>query len=362
MAARFEARERSARAITRIQGIDAARALAIVGMVMVHFGPAVSGPVPLVRLYGLARGRAAILFVVLAGVGVSLLAGDRSPARRHTVWTRMAFRAAVLLPAGLALQLLDSHTLVILQYYALFFLVAAGATALSDRVLLIGSLGVAVLAPVLYLGLWHWQPHWFAGRPTVITDPPLLIARNLLITGGYPVLTWTGPLLFGMWLGCQDLRLVLVRWRAVIVGAVVALAAWASARALAAWLGTPTTNPSWRLLFVDDAHSQMPLWLLGAMGSSAAVLGLALLVVDRWPRITWPLVAMGQLALTIYVGQVIALTLWAELLIQDEVLAATASVLTFSTVAALAAVVWRKWFSRGPLEAALRLPWSWRLR
>jgi uncharacterized membrane protein YeiB len=67
---------------------------------------------------------------------------------------------------------------------------------------------------------------------------------------------------------------------------------------------------------------------------------------------------MGQLSLTIYVGHLLALTLWAGLLIRYDVLEATMSVTGFTVLAALAAVMWRKRFSRGPLEAALR-PWSW---
>jgi uncharacterized membrane protein len=65
---------------TRISGIDVARALAIVGMVMVHVGPQDAGkPGIAAQAYRLSHGRASILFVVLAGIGVSLLAGDRSP-------------------------------------------------------------------------------------------------------------------------------------------------------------------------------------------------------------------------------------------------------------------------------------------
>lgn len=337
-------------------------------MVMVHFGPAVfgagaSGPERLILLYRLSHGRAVILFVLLAGVGVSLLAGDLSPARRRNVWARLAFRAAVLLPLGLALQLLaQSVALVILQYYALLFLVAAGAVLLSNRALLVGGLALAIIAPVVYLGAWHWQPGWFTGHTAVITDPPLMIIHNLLLTGSYPVLTYTAPLLFGMWIGRQDLRLAAVRWRAVIGGTIVAVAAWGTARLLTARLGQPASEPDWLQLAIDDPHSQMPLWFLGAMGSAAAVLGLALLAVDRWPRSTWPFVAMGQLALTIYVGHLVALALWPALFISSDVVKASISVIRFTIVVAFAAVVWRRLFSRGPLEAALHLPWSWHTR
>ena len=362
-AARSQTIQRPAAAVSRITGIDAARALAIIGMVMVHFGPAVSGPAPLVRLYRLSHGRAVLLFVILAGVGVSLLAGDRSSARRRNVWTRLAFRAAVLLPLGLALQLLAGDVaLVILQYYALLFLVAATAVPLGERALLGGSLAAALLGPVLYLGAWHWRPDWFTGHTAALTDPPLMIVQNLLLTGTYPVLTYTAPMLFGMWLGRQDLRLGVIRWRLVIVGAVGAVTAWGISRGLIAWLGVPQTRPTWLQLILDDPHSQMPLWLIGSMGSAAAVLGLALVAVDRWPRLTWPLVAMGQLALTIYVGHLVVLGLWPGLLVRDDVFSAIVSVIRFSIVVAFASVIWRRFFSRGPLEGALRLPWSWGLR
>src|ERR671910_342870 len=62
----------------RLGGVDAARAVAVLGMVIVHFGP---NPVPdtvFGNLYEVPHGRASVLFVLLAGVGVSLLAADRS--------------------------------------------------------------------------------------------------------------------------------------------------------------------------------------------------------------------------------------------------------------------------------------------
>jgi uncharacterized membrane protein YeiB len=61
----------------RIIGYDLARALAIFGMVVVNFkivmGAEQNGPPWLTQLVGLLEGRAAATFVVLAGVGLSLL-------------------------------------------------------------------------------------------------------------------------------------------------------------------------------------------------------------------------------------------------------------------------------------------------
>jgi uncharacterized membrane protein len=350
-----------ARAHERIRGIDAARAVAIVGMVMVHIGPTgAEATGTLGAVYGLSHGRASILFVLLAGLGVSLLDGRRSVARRRSAWARLGFRAALLLPLGLALQLLDHGVLVIVQYYAVYFVVAAGAMTLRDSGLLAAAVLATAAGPVAYLGAWHWQPEWFSGAATALTDPPLVIARNLALSGSYPLVVWSAPLLFGMWLGRHDLRATSARWRMVAGGLAVAVAARSAAMGLGAWLGTPGTEPSWLQLAVDDAHSEMPLWLLGATGAATAALGVSLVVADRFPRGTWPLVATGQLALTIYVGHLLVLAGWPALLERDDVRAAALSVARFTIVVAGGAVAWRLRFTRGPLEAALRLPWAWR--
>src|SRR4051794_24517828 len=60
----------------RVVGFDVARALAILGMVVVHFSLVMaadrSGPGWLSVAVGFLDGRAAAVFVVLAGVGITL--------------------------------------------------------------------------------------------------------------------------------------------------------------------------------------------------------------------------------------------------------------------------------------------------
>src|SRR5262245_18623590 len=64
------------RPLARVEGFDVARAVAIVGMVIVHFTSVLSyetTPPRLLELLGLLDGRAAALFVLLAGIGVTLM-------------------------------------------------------------------------------------------------------------------------------------------------------------------------------------------------------------------------------------------------------------------------------------------------
>ena len=67
----------SARASARVIGFDVARALAILGMVVVHFSLVLAadrgGPDWLNVLLGFLDGRAAATFVILAGVGITLM-------------------------------------------------------------------------------------------------------------------------------------------------------------------------------------------------------------------------------------------------------------------------------------------------
>jgi hypothetical protein len=51
----------------------------------------------------------------------------------------------------------------------------------------------------------------------------------------------------------------------------------------------------------------MPLWVLSSTGIALAVVGCCMLLARALPRLVWPAVALGQLALTVYVAQVLVL-------------------------------------------------------
>ena len=342
----------------RIRGLDMARALAIVGMVMVHFARfEVDVDDPSGFLYETSHGRASILFIVLAGVGVSLLAGDRNPIRLWGTTVRLAYRAVVLLPLGLLLQALDTRVAVILQYYAVYFLIAIPAVRLPDRWLWRGAMVITVVAPVLYLLGWFWEPDWYAPGPMPRWTDPVDLVRELLWTGYYPAVVWSGPLLFGMWLGREDLRAPRTRRALVFGGALTATAAYVLAWSLTSLVGAPPEDAaSWRWLAVAEPHSEMPLWIISAVAVASVVIGTCMYAADRAPRTTWPLVAAGQLALSIYVGHLLVLEFAPQWLVRETVAAAALSVLRFTAVAVAAAAVWRAVFARGPLELLLHLP------
>jgi uncharacterized membrane protein len=340
----------------RIPGIDLARALAILGMLAVHVGPTdVEGLAG--TLYGLTHGRAAILFGLLAGVGVSLLAASRtSSAGRARL--RLVWRAMVLLPLGLWLQSLEHGVFVILQDYALLFLLATIVLGLPDRWLLALAAPVTAAGSLGYLyGLIH-APEAFERQAAAWGDPVGELVHRLVLSGPYPLITWAGPFLFGMWIGRRDLTGHAARLWLVVGGGATAVGAWAVSWLLRARWGEPSDVIAWGRLLIDDPHSQMPLWLLGSTGSAALVLGACLVLADRATAVSWPLVATGQLAFTVYVGHLLLLDWQRDLLTSEEVGEASLIVLGFTLAAMALATAWRAVLSRGPLELILDLPWA----
>jgi len=342
-------------AAARVRGIDLARGLAIVGMVAVHIGPTdITGLAG--RLYAAPHGRASLLFVLVAGLGVSLLARSRSGTRSSTGW-RLGWRALLLLPAGLALQTLDHGVNVILQEYAVLFLLAILALRLSDRWVLSLAGTAALIGPLIILWGQLEAPAVFDRSSVTFADGPSQIVHGLLMSGPYPVVTWVAPFLLGMWLGRQDLGSRRVAIRMVLVGGAVASVALLTARGLIAVLGPPIVGGDVRSLATSAAHSQMPLWLIGGTGTAVFVLGVCLLLADALPRATWPMRALGQLALTAYIAHLLALHLAAPQLTSDDLGEAVALLLGFVVVLAVMATAWRARFARGPLEQVLHVAW-----
>jgi uncharacterized membrane protein YeiB len=342
----------------RLAGIDLARALAIIGMVAVHASPSGTGE-RLAYVLAVPRGRAALLFGLIAGVGVSLLASSRTRSVTDARFT-LAWRVAVLLPLGLALQNLDHRVLVILADYAVLYVLALVVLRWSDRWLLVV---VAVSTVVGSVGFRYgelYDPFGFRGIAPSFGDQAGEMLHRLVLSGPYPLITWAAPFCLGIWLGRRDLRDPRVRWRMVVVGGALAVVVPALSWALTTLIGSGGAAGGWWALLDDAPHSQRPLWLVSATASAVAVLGIALVVADRLPRLGAPLVAAGQLAFTWYVAHLLVLHVREGVLRTGSATGTLAVVAVFTVVMGVGSVLWLRIARRGPMEFLLQPPWRWR--
>ena len=191
---------------------DLARALAIFGMVVVHFSLVMAagrtGPGWLRAGLGFLDGRAAATFVILAGIGVTLMSQRAVKGADSLAITKVR---EALIRRGLFLLALGFINLRIwpgdiLRVYGVSLLLAARLITASDRRLLLGALGYALGFVALFLVLdfeknWDWSTMTYHRLWT-----PTGVVRNLFYDGFRSVLPWTGFLVFGMWLGRLDLR------------------------------------------------------------------------------------------------------------------------------------------------------------
>ncbi|MFJ6754931.1 DUF418 domain-containing protein [Streptomyces sp. NPDC091273] len=382
----------------RLAGVDAVRGLAVLGMFAVHVGP---GPRPEGAGYVLvaADGRAPALFTLLAGFSLVLAQRGQDPARRPDGWARrwrpLLIRCAVLAVLGLFLASLRPGILVILAFFAVYFLAAEPFTRLSTPVLA-SVAGVSVVAgPLLSFLLGPVFGYGSSGRGLVPEAADLAsrsglgtVVCELLLTGAYPLATYFPYVLAGMALA----RLCDVRKRAVARR----MAGWGTAAAVAgygsAWLvahvfggrqrlleaiavhhpealaaadpvgevlsgqfgAVPST--SWDWLLVADPYSQTPLETLGNAGVGCALIGLCALAARHalGGRLLRPLTVLGAMALSAYVVHALVLAGPAH------GAASWSSWLAFSGTALVLTWVWQRIWAgsplrRGPLEHALRL-------
>lgn len=299
--------------------MDAARGVALLGMVAVHVvDPTTAAGDPHPVFLGFA-GRASVLFVLLAGVGLALSTGGTRPAegaRRAVLRRRIARRAGLLFVVGLACGALGTPVAVILCHYALLFLLALPLLGLRAPAL--GAIGGAwlVLGPVAVfaastagqalLGRDEFllgARLWLSPMPEDLLTPGVLLA-DLVVTGYYPVLSWGAFLVLGLALG----RLPLDRARVAAALLAAGALAWGAATAAgAAVLRAPGVleriaagtgadpeqltatlrtgehrlaylppDPLW--LALPTPHGGSPVAALLAAGWACAVLGLCLLV------------------------------------------------------------------------------------
>src|SRR4051812_41166165 len=371
----------------RVVAVDVARGVALLAMMTVHVLPGTDEQGRVSAAYAVASGRASALFAVLAGVGLALLTGG--PARRLPPGTRAAVLTRALLVAGIGMFLVELRppVAVILTNYGLLFAVAVPFLRLRRAVLVTVAAAWLVLAPLLAHLLRTGREPGPGPQPSFadLADPLDLLER-LVLTGYYPVLTWTPYLLVGLALGRTALQSRCTGLRLMAGGVALAVLAWVGSTLLLAaggWdalrrsgpaedvgagfglgqlqlrsvHGAPPTTTWWWQAVVSP-HSGTPFDLAQTIGSALAVVGLSLFLVQLAPR--WhgagglvgrgaltALAATGSTTLSLYSLHVVIMSTGIG---RDHRVA----LLLFQVVVVVVlASLWRSSAPRGPLEQAV---------
>ncbi len=314
-------------------GLDLARLLALVGMVIVHARTDLV-LLPLERLHPNAPSpqlphdptwawwlqemftdRARPLFFTLAGVGVTLLLRRSRP-------QVLARRAAYIATLGIVLVLVGWSDLV-LVFYGIWFLLGIALARARMPVLLVIALGFALL-PVL---------------PAVASSAPDGTVFNISL-----ILAETAYFLIGMALGRLQLSSPRLRRTLLLFGGTLCV------------IGTLGLAAMGKLgLDAERSAASEVIHMVSTAGLVCVVISTAIFIGEaapRWHGIKW-LALAGSVPLTIYVAHALLFTglsqSWTTTLGP-----ATLVAFGFLVVAVMMAATWVRPGRTGPLEALMR--------
>ncbi|WP_150236357.1 heparan-alpha-glucosaminide N-acetyltransferase domain-containing protein [Nocardiopsis quinghaiensis] len=378
----------------RIDGIDAARALAVLGMFVVHLGVDSMGFLSPENyawdLHSIVRGNSSALFALLAGVSLAMMTGRTDPVggeplRRAGV--RILTRAALIGVLGLLLDLMAVPVAIILTYYAGFFVLALPLLRLRSGMLWTVAGALAVVGPPVSFLL---RDSFF---PSVPRTGAVTSFTEFFLTGYYPAITFMVYVFAGMAVGRLDLTALAVRLRLLAVGAVLLVfghaGSWlllyplggldrlveASGPSLTGLPPDTVTDPavveevryavtdemesisgqvptdSWWWLAVGTPHTGTTFEMAEAVGQGLVVLVVCMFLCDRLRLLMYPLTSVGRMPLTVYTGHVLALSVvisvsgfeWRQPWLLEW----------FFLGSLLFATLWRLVVGRGPAEIVL---------
>lgn len=328
--------------ITRLPGLDAARTLAILGMFAAHIFSLteVTGTNGIVPTFtgAVASGRSSVLFMVLAGVSFSLMYASlhNKGLGRPKILSILARRALIIAALGMAIGPTNEQVANILVHYGLLFLVLLCAVQLPHKLLWTLAVLWLVVMPVVWRPLVSTLETESLGHNPTFTDliHPLLLLKDLTITGYYPLMIWVGYGLLGLAIGRIRLDKRSTQLKMVAAGSVVAIMSlglgwWQTNRLLPQLLSATTANsqevgalvvagrlPGLSLdsfidqagyLWLPTAHSNSLIFTAHAAGCAVALLGLMLMLTPALGAIGRVIAGAGRAPLTLYVTHLLLL-------------------------------------------------------
>ncbi|MBG6217352.1 putative membrane protein [Arthrobacter sp. CAN_A6] len=359
---------------SRSIGVDAARGIALVGLMIVHVLPPTNDDFEPTVLWTVFAGHSAALFALLAGVSLAFGSGARYPVKGtalKAVRASVAVRAALITALGLTIAYADTPVSIILAYYGVMFLLAIPLLGLSARVLALLAAGMAVIGPITVQVLRDSMPeHGFNPTFTSLFTEPGVLVTQLLLTGVYPAVPYMAYICAGLAIGRLDLGSRLIQFRLMFAGLILAVSTWLVSAILLGPLGgmnrlkesspdlsaeaidrmlvwgpeghLPATSLWWHAVLAP--HSTTVLEKLNTVGTSMAALGAVLFVAHVAASELAPFAAIGSMTLTLYSAHLLVL---ATGFLANQ---SSGSFIIQITVAIIFASQWRRSHDHGPLE------------
>jgi uncharacterized protein len=351
----------------RIPGFDLARAWAIFGMFIVNFNITFGNYTDtswMNRLLGLFTGNSSAAFVILAGMGVSLLTfrpeADTSEKQRLK---QLIIRRSWFL-FGLGLLLYPWWSGDILHFYGGYMHLAALFLFVKNRWLLAITITFLAVFHLLFLFI-PYETGWDFERYVYLDFwTPVGFLRNTIYNGWNPIFPWAAFFFFGMWLGRlrwqeRSVKTTALKWSVLIFIPLEILMYLAE---------KDSFSPGMKYFLLADYVPPFLPFMLACGSMAVAMITIFLWLGERFAANIWvkALASTGQMTLTHYVvhltvGMLALSALTGEpygVILNPNGVASPGYILTFSFLWFLGSMAfshfWKKRFKNGPLEMLMR--------
>lgn len=294
----------------RIVGLDVARAMAILGMVIVNFKMVFGGEgSPILQKIALGfEGKAAALFVSLAGLGMGLAWKKAiSKHAENKYYKQLLKRAVLLFFIGLSYKWLWPAD--ILHFYGLFMLICILLMYMKRIHFLPVAIAFVLAYPFMFIFIDYEQGWDFVNFNYLDFWTVKGFLRNIFFNGFHPIIPWVAFMLFGVWLSRFDFRDLKFLKRSLIVGFFGFLAIKLLSNYLIRTGGSfmSETQEDIELLFGIGPIPPLPLYMFSASFMALFIISASCIMALRFPNnlLVKVFERSGKLALTIYVAHVI---------------------------------------------------------
>ena len=345
----------------RVDGVDAARGLALIGMFVAHVSPVVASE-EITSIIALADERPRLLFALTAGMGLGFITGATRPIAegRAELRRQIAIRAVILIILGIGIAItLHPLVFIILDVYGVAFLLLLPLLFLPRGVALGAGIVLLAVAPAFAE---------LAKRTAFIVEmeaSSLGIVADWFVSGAYPVFVWVAVMLIGLALVRYDLSKPRVVAIAALVGAYAAAAMLPVAALMPGGNAAPPVDALGAGAPMSAATTEavrLSIEAIGNVGVGVVVVAAMLLLLQfAEPAVRRvaglllsPITAMGSMPLSVYTLQLVVLA--RSVRIEDGRPTDDSWELLIALIVGsmLFAWLWRRYLGRGPLEQLLR--------
>lgn len=351
----------------RIIGIDVARALAVIGMIIVNFKVVFgdNGQNWLKSFASIFDGKAAATFVVLAGVGFALMTNsaikNNDKVKLKIAYSRIAKRALFLFIVGISYIAVWPAD--ILHFYGIYMAITILLLTRNEKTILISAVSLIIAFPILMMFL-NYETGWNFSTLDYLDFWTIKgFIRNLFFNGFHPAIPWTTFMLFGFWFGKQNLHdnkfIKKTFWISTTIFISIQVLSYLSILILSE--GSQKAANELTEILGTNPMPPLPIYMFNGISIAFAIISACIIIAKRFEDniIIDALNKTGQLALTFYVAHVIIGMGIVEAInpsnmekysVEFSVIYA----LVFSLFCIIFAVIWRKYKKSGPLEWVMR--------